>query len=72
MIGVKCLHCYKDKTIESPTGLTICESKYKDIEHTRGIVEGPHHVFTKIEKCFYGSVQQQKLFLLQQYNLFNI
>ena len=40
---------------ELPTGLTIYESKFKNIDGTRGIVGGPHHVFTEIEKRFYGS-----------------
>ena len=40
---------------ELPTGLTIYESKFKNIDGTRGIVGGPHHVFTEIEKHFYGS-----------------
>ena len=72
MIGIRYLRYYPEKIFELPTGLTIYESKFKNIDGTRGIVGGPQHVFTEIEKRFYGSVQQQKTYLLQQYSLFKM
>ena len=66
MIGIRYLRYYPEKTFELPTGLTIYESNFKNIDGTRGIVGGPHHVLTEIEKCFYGSVQQQKTYQSQQ------
>ena len=72
MIGIRYLRYYPEKIFELPTGLTIYESKFKNIDGTRGIVGGPHPVFKEIEKRFYGSVQQQKTYLSQQYSLFNM
>ena len=72
MIGIRYLHYYWQKIFNLPTGLTIYESKFKNIDGTRGILGGPHHVFTEIEKCFYGSVRQQKTYLSQQYSLFKM
>ena len=72
MIGIRYLRYYPQKIFDLPTGLTIYESKFRNIDGTRGIVGGPHHVFTEIEKCFYGSVQQQKTYLSQQYSLFKM
>ena len=72
MIGIRYLRYYPEKIFKLPAGLAIYESKFKNIDGTRGIVGGPHHVFTEIEKCFYGSVQQQKTYLSQQYSLFKM
>ena len=63
MIGIRHLRYYPEKIFKLPTGLTIYESKFENIDGTRGIVRGPHHVFTEIQKRFYGSVQQQKKYL---------
>ena len=66
MIVIRYLRYYPEKIFELSTGLSIYESKSINIDGTRGIVGGPHHVFTEIEKCFYGSVQQQKTYQSQQ------
>ena len=55
MIGIRYLSYYPEKIFKLPIGLTIYESKFKNIDGTRGIVGGPYHVFTEIEKHFYGS-----------------
>ena len=57
MIVIKYLRYYPEKIFELPTGLTIYESKSKNIDGTRGIVGGPHHVFTEKQKRFYGPAQ---------------
>ena len=72
MIVIRYLRYYPEKIFELSTGLSIYESKSINIDGTRGIVGGPHHVFTEIEKRFYGSVQQQKTYLSQQYSLFKM
>ena len=72
MMDVRYLCYYPEKIFELPTRLTIYESKFKNIDGTRGIVGGPHHVFKEIEKRFYGSMQQQKTYLSQQYSLFKM
>ena len=72
LIGIRYLRYYPEKIFELPTGLTIYESKFKNIDGTRRIVGGPHPVFKEIEKRFYGSVQQQKTYLSQQYSLFKM
>ena len=72
MIGIRYLRCYPEKIFELPARLTIYELKFKNIHGTRGIVGGPHHVFKEIERRFYGSMQQQKTYLSQQYSLFKM
>ena len=72
MIGIRYLCYYPEKMFELPTGLTISESKSKDIYGTIGIVGGPRHIFTEIERYFCVSVQQQKTYLSQQYSLFKM
>ena len=72
MIGIRYMRYYPEKMFELPTGLTIFESKSKDIYGTIGIVGAPHHIFTEIEKRFCVSVQQQKTYLSQQYSLFKM
>ena len=68
MTGIRYLRYYPEKIFQLPAGLTINESKFKNIDGTTEVVGGPHHVFTKIEIHFYDSLQQQKTYLLQQYN----
>ena len=63
---------YPEKIFKIPTGLTIYESKFKNIDGRRRIVEEPHHVFTEIKNRFYGSAQQHKTYLSQQYSLFKM
>ena len=72
MIGIRYLRYYPEKIFELPTGLTTYESKFKNIDGTRETVGRPHHVFAEIEKCFYGSAQQQKTYLSQQHGLFKM
>ena len=60
MIGIRYWRYYTENIFELPTGLTIYESKFKNLDGTRGIVGGPHHVSTEIEKRFYSLVQQIK------------
>ena len=50
MIVMRYLRYYPEKIFELSTGLSIYESKSINIDGTRGIVGGPHHVFTEIEE----------------------
>ena len=60
MISIRYLLYYPDKIFELPTGLTIYESKFKNTDGTRGIVGGPHHVFTEIGKPFMVQCNNRK------------
>ena len=65
MMDVRYLCYYPEKIFELPTRLTIYESKFKNIDGTRGIVGGPHHVFTEREKRFCGSPENISIATIQ-------
>ena len=50
MIGIKYLKYFPEAVFRLPTGITIYESPFLNLDGTRGVVGGPHHVFSLIEK----------------------
>ena len=70
MIGIKYLRYYPEEIFKLPSGLTIYQSKFVSSDGTRGVIGGPHQVFTQIEKHFNGCNKLANTFLSQQYNLF--
>ena len=56
MVGIKYLKYFPEAVCKLPSGLTIYKSPFISTDGTRGVVGGPHHVFTKIEK-YCGSAQ---------------
>ena len=55
MIGIQYLRYYPKKIFSLPTGLTIYESQFLNSDGTRGLVGGPHKVFTEIHKNLKGT-----------------
>ena len=53
MLGIKCLSYYAEKVFQLPSGLTIYRSWFKNTDGTRGVVGGPHKVFTEIESRYH-------------------
>ena len=47
-----------------PNGLTLYESQFKSPDGSRGLVGGPHSVFTKIHKDFKGSHLSMSAFIV--------
>ena len=72
MIGVKYLRYFPEKIFQMPSGLTIYESKFTNAGGGRGIIGGPHEVFTQIDKKFYMDSNLTKTFLCNQAALFNM
>ena len=52
IIGIKYLKYFPEVVFRLPSGLTIYESPFLSIDGTRGVVGGPHQVFTMIEKHY--------------------
>ena len=53
MLGIKHLRYYPEKVSQLPTGLTIYRCWFKNADGTRGVVGGPHKVFTEIESRYH-------------------
>ena len=54
MIGIRYLKYYPEKVYTLPNGLSIYKSQFLNSDGSRGLVGGPHRIFTKIHKCFGG------------------
>ena len=50
MLGIKYLKYYPEFVFRLPSGLTIYRSQFVSSDGSRGVVGGPHQVFTQIEK----------------------
>ena len=53
MIGVKYLRYYPEFIFQLPSGLTIYKSRFKNIDGSRGVIGGPHEVFSATEHQFH-------------------
>ena len=67
LIGVKYLQYYPEKVFQSPSGLVIDKSWFKNADGTRRVIRDPHKVFTEIETSHQFNVRS---FLTDQYKLF--
>ena len=67
MLGIKYLRYYPEKVFQLPSGLTIYRSWFQNADGTRGVVGGPHKVFTEIESRYHMNTAT---FLSDQYKLF--
>ena len=65
MIGVKYLRYHPEKVFSLPSGLTIYESPFVNVDGSRGVVGGPHAVFTAISKQFNNKMCQLTYFTEQ-------
>ena len=55
MIGIQYLKYYPKRIFSLPNGLTIYESQFLNSDWSRGLVGGPHRVFTEIQKNLKGN-----------------
>ena len=67
MIGIKYLRHYPEKIFQLPLGLSIYKSWFKNSDGSRGVIGGPHEVFTRIESTYQA---QTISFLSNQYHMF--
>ena len=67
MIGIKYLRYYPEKVFQLPSGLSIYRSWFKNADGTRGVIGGPHRVFTEIESTY---LMNSATFVSNQYELF--
>ena len=71
MIGIRYLRYFPRLVHQLPSGLSIYESVFNNIDGSRGVIGGPHSVFTKIHQTFFN--QSSYLgFMSQQYELFKM
>ena len=69
MIGIKYLKYCPESVFKLPTGLTIYKSPFVSPDGTRGVVGGPHHVFSLIEKYCCSAGVSMSSYLTQQLRL---
>ena len=69
MIGIKYLRYHPEKIFQLPSGLTIYRSIFKNIDGSRGVIGGPHHIFSAIEKQHH-LVTSKSTFFSNQYDLY--
>ena len=50
MIGIQYLKYFPKEKYELPNGLKIFESAFVSVDGTRGVIGGPHRVFTELKK----------------------
>ena len=50
MIGIKYFRYFPEVVFQMTSGLTIYRSHFKNSDDSIGVIGGPHHVFTEIEK----------------------
>ena len=55
MIGIQYLKYFPKPIFRLPNGLTIYESQFVNSDGSRGLVGGPHRIFTEIHKNLNGS-----------------
>ena len=55
MVGIKYLRYHPEVVFQMPSGLTIYRSMFKNADGGRGVIGGPHEIFSEIEKHFYRS-----------------
>ena len=64
LIGIKYLRYHPEKVFQMPSGLAIYRSIFENADGGRGVVGGPHHIFTAIERQFHLNSDHQKNFPL--------
>ena len=66
MIGIKYLRYHPKLIFQMPSGLSIYQSVFRNKDGSRGVIGGPHQVFTMINNQHHS----KKDFLSQQFKLF--
>ena len=72
MIGIKYLKYFPAFIFSLPTGLTIYESHFLSPDGSRGVIGGPHQVFTQIEMQCAKSFMSLGTYFAEQLTLFRM
>ena len=70
LVGAKYLRYYPEPIFSLPSGLTIYKSPFLNVDGTRGVVGGPHSVFTEVSKMF-NSQHKQLSHFSEQLQMFS-
>ena len=66
MLGVKYLRYHPRLIYQLPSGLGIYESVFVNADGGRGVIGGPHHIFTTIHNSFFNASEASNFFSHQQ------
>ena len=72
MIGIKYLRYHPEKVFQLPSGLTIYRSVFENADGGRGVIGGPHEVFTAIDNYFNLKHNHQLTFFNNQHELYRM
>ena len=72
MIGIKYLRYHPEMIFQLPSGLTIYRSMFQNADGGRGVIGGPHKVFTFIEQHFNIESTNNLTFFTDQYKLYRM
>ena len=70
MVGIKYLRYHPRLIYQLPSGLGIYESVFTSVDGGRGVIGGPHHIFTTIHNSFFNASEASNFFTIQR-KLFN-
>ena len=68
MIGSKYTKYFPKEIFQLPSGLSICKSHFRNVDGSRGVIYGPHEVFTEIDCTHHHHTSS---FLASQREFFN-
>lgn len=71
MIGIKYLRYHPKLIFQLPSGLAIYQSMFQNADGGRGVIGGPHRIFTEIHNQFFNSSEKRNFFT-EQYNLYRM
>ena len=72
MLGIKYFKYFPEFIFQLPTGLTIYRSQFCSPDGSRGVIGGPHEVFTDIERQMGKSFMSLGTYFSQQMVLFKL
>ena len=70
LIGIKYLRYHPEIVFQLPSGLTIYRSLFKNADGGRGVIGGPHEIFSAIDNHFNFIQSHQLTFLCNQQELY--
>ena len=71
MIGMRYLRYHPKMIHQLHSGLAIYESPFKNVNGGRGVIGGPHPIFTSINQCFFADKPGASAFYANQFRLYH-
>ena len=69
MVGIKYLRYHPQQVFQLPSGLTIYQSIFKSPDGSRGVIGGPHRIFSEINRSMSNGFSM-RTFVANQLNLY--